>query len=308
MATEGRGLWNSLLVTGGYDNTIRVWNTETGGLQRTLQHQDSQVNCLEITPDRRSIAVAGHGQICFFDTNASSPLPVSSFEGHIGNVSSIKFSDDSATMYSGGYDETVKIWDIRASNDYQRDFNHQCPVTCVELNPRKQELISGDEDGRIVRWDLTANKCTEHLIPELETPIRSIAISPDSELLACVNNKGNCYIWQLQGDDLLPLKLVEVHSPFYALKCKFTPDSRTLVTTSADRTAKIWDVSREFEHAGSLIGHKMWVWDCAFSADSQYCVTACSDTTARIWDLKEKKCVHELKGHQRAVTAVALSD
>jgi G protein beta subunit-like protein len=72
--------------------------------------------------------------------------------------------------------------------------------------------------------------------------------------------------------------------------------------------AKIWDVTADFELGVELSGHKTWVWDAAFSADSSLLVTASSDTTARIWDSTDGKCVQELKGHQRAVTAVALSD
>lgn len=35
-----------------------------------------QVNALEITPDRRHVAVAGHGVVRFFDTSAVSMTPV----------------------------------------------------------------------------------------------------------------------------------------------------------------------------------------------------------------------------------------
>jgi len=298
----------TLLVTGGYDHTIRLWNVNNGSCLRTLQHADSQVNDLKITPDRKNVSVAGHGQIRFYDINSNSPSPVLSFEGHVGNVTSVGFSEDGTWMHSGGQDKTVKIWDVRSSSDCQRDFNHENSVTCVALHPNQTELISGDQDGRIVRWDLRANQCTEHLIPELDTAVRSIAISSDARLLAGVNNKGNCYIWQLNGSDVCPLKMVKVHHPAYALKCKFSPDGTKFVTTSSDRTAKIWDVDAEFAPLATLAGHKMWVWDAVFSADSSLLVTASSDTTVRVWDAAEGSCVQELKGHQRAVTAVALSD
>jgi WD40 repeat protein len=46
-----------------------------------------------------------------------------------------------------------------------------------------------------------------------------------------------------------------------------------LATCSADKTAKIWNVEKNFEPLLTLEGHQRWVWDCAFSADSAYLVT-----------------------------------
>ena len=57
-----------------------------------------------------------------------------------------------------------------------------------------------------------------------------------------------------------------------------------------------------------LAPSQAWVWDAAFSADSRHVVTASSDQTARIWSVASGECVQELKGHQRAVTCVALHD
>jgi G protein beta subunit-like protein len=52
---------------------------------------------------------------------------------------------------------------------------------------------------------------------------------------------------------------------------------RKLATTSSDKTAKIWDVTKDFELKATLEGHSAWVWDCAFSADSSLLVTgACA--------------------------------
>uniref|UniRef100_A0A7N6C0D6 Target of rapamycin complex subunit lst8 n=1 Tax=Anabas testudineus TaxID=64144 RepID=A0A7N6C0D6_ANATE len=48
-----------ILATAGYDHTVRFWQAHSGICTRTVQHQDSQVNSLEITPDRSMIAAAG---------------------------------------------------------------------------------------------------------------------------------------------------------------------------------------------------------------------------------------------------------
>lgn len=45
----------------------------------------------------------------------------------------------------------------------------------------------------------------------------------------------------LACQDFVPLHQFKTHSK-YLLKCAFSPDSQHLVTTSADQTAKLWNV------------------------------------------------------------------
>eukprot|EP00037_Helgoeca_nana_P008541 m.76126 g.76126 ORF g.76126 m.76126 type:complete len:322 (+) comp19005_c0_seq1:19-984(+) len=303
-----RGMEAALLVTGGYDHTIRIWNPDTCSCKRTLQHGESQINALEITPDRNCIAAAGYSDVRMYDLLSNTPTSMMSFQGHVGNVTAVTFSKDGSRMYTGGDDETVKVFDVRSTPDYKFSFDHGSPVTCVALHPNQFELISGDQDGKIVRWDLRANNCAEHLIPELDVGVRSVSVSPDGRILSAINDEGHCYIWELEGKDLRALKQIEAHHPFFGLKCMFSPDSKKLATTSSDKTARIWDVDADFELKHTLEGHTAWVWDCAFSADSSLLVTGSSDSTARVWDLDTGESVLELKGHQRSVTSVALSD
>merc|ERR1711972_1305014 len=71
----------------------------------------------------------------------------------------------------------------------------------------------------------------------------------------------------------------------YALKCKFSPDSSVLITSSADQTCKLWRTS-DYTLVSELSEQSQrWVWDVAFSADSQYLFTASSDNMARLWSL-----------------------
>lgn len=60
--------------------------------------------------------------------------------------------------------------------------------------------------------------------------ILDINISPDSTLMASVNNKGRCYIWSLiSSNSDVPTKLQPKHKfeahKRHALKCKFSPNS-----------------------------------------------------------------------------------
>ena len=60
-----------------------------------------QVNKLEITSDKTQIAAAGNGSIRIFDVNSSDTQPVTTYEGHSGNVSAIGFQKDTKWMFSG---------------------------------------------------------------------------------------------------------------------------------------------------------------------------------------------------------------
>ena len=75
-----------LLVSAGYDHTIRFWEALTGVCLRTIQHPDSQVNRLEITNDKKLLAAAGHQNIRLYDIKTSNSNPVASFEGHRGRT------------------------------------------------------------------------------------------------------------------------------------------------------------------------------------------------------------------------------
>jgi WD40 repeat protein len=75
----------------------------------------------------------------------------------------------------------------------------------------------------------------------------------------------------------------------------FSPDSRRVVTASADNTARIWDAGSgkqilRLDHTGS-------VHSAAFSPDGKRVVTASGDGTIRIWDADSGKQIMQLEGN-----------
>uniref|UniRef100_A0A8B9UJ86 Target of rapamycin complex subunit lst8 n=1 Tax=Anas zonorhyncha TaxID=75864 RepID=A0A8B9UJ86_9AVES len=266
-----------ILATAGYDHTVRFWQAHSGICTRTVQHQDSQVNALEITPDRSMIAAAGYQHIRMYDLNSNNPNPVINYDGVSKNITSVGFHEDGRWMYTGGEDCMARIWDLRWAGaaalppvwgrvgapgssgtstlfpcrsrnlQCQRIFQVNAPINCVCLHPNQAELIVGDQSGAIHIWDLKTDH-NEQLIPEPEVSVNSVHIDPDASYMAAVNSSGNCYVWNLTGGigeevtQLIPKTKIPAHNR-YALQCKFSPDSTLLATCSADQTCKIWRTS-----------------------------------------------------------------
>ena len=86
----------------------------------------------------------------------------------------------------------------------------------------------------------------------------------------------------------------------------FNPDGSRIVTTSSDKTARIWDVATAKEIA-VLRGHEGSVSSATFSPDGSRVVTASWDKTARIWDAASGKGMAAMRGHEGFVFSAAFS-
>lgn len=257
-----------------------------------------QVNALEITPDRNLLAAASHSHIRMYEINSNNPNPVINYEGITKNVTAVGFQEEGKWMFSGGEDCTSRIWDLRARNlQCQRMFQANHAINTVKLHPNQANLFIGDQNGILYIWDMR-NDQQEQVQVDHDISIQHLDIDPDGNHLAVVDNKGQCYIYGLKNGNRkcsMQKRLKLATHKRYALKCKFSPDSTMLVTTSADQTAKVWrsaDLMSFIEVGDSQQNgnvwpkpetfppctvlkdsNQRWVWDVAFSADSQFVIT-----------------------------------
>lgn len=102
-------------------------------------------------------------------------------------------------------------------------------------------------------------------------------------------------------------KNFEAHPGNYLLKCVLSPDLESLVTTSSDKTLKVWN-THTWELERILAGHQRWVWDAVFSSDSQFLVSVSSDQSGKLWDMASGEVVRTYTGHNLTVSCVALND
>mmetsp|Transcript_37809 Transcript_37809/g.94774 ORF Transcript_37809/g.94774 Transcript_37809/m.94774 type:complete len:334 (-) Transcript_37809:219-1220(-) len=310
-----------LLITGGYDHTLRYWNAHLGQCFRTIPYNDSHINCLEVTPDKTQVLCAGNPLMKLFDLSSASNTAVSTMDGHTSNVTSVGFEKTGRWFFSSSEDSSVKIWDCRGTG-YQLSLDNEStstatmattasapvPVHGAALHANQAEVLLGDQEGRVQVWDLSANRIRQVLAPDKAVAIKTVALSADGRLAAAANHKGTLFVWRYLPDTLDPMQKIDAHSA-YVLRIRFCPQSQYLITTSADSSACLWRYHVDgFAKETSLIGHIRWVWGGIFSSDSAYVVTCSSDTTAKLWEVKTGQTAIDYTGHTKAVTAVALVD
>ena len=312
-----------ILATAGFDHKIRFWEAPSGICSRTIRHPDSPVNRLEITPDKQFLAAAGNPTIRLYEiNNAANHNPVLTLEGHTGAVTSLGFQRDGRYLYSGSEDGAVILWDLRSPNP-SRKFDAKAAVNSVALHPNQAQILSADQAGSVKVWDLGSSACVNDVTPDPKAhSIQAVEVSEDGRTLVAANSHAEVFVWTCSSapeyvessgcaysaSKLAPVTRFRAHpTGTYLTSAKISPDCRTLVTTSSDRTARLWDTT-SWDLTSTLAQHTKWVWDAVFSADSSYLVTSSSDHSARLWNLRTSEVVRTYTGHQCAVTCVALND
>ncbi len=145
-------------ISGSYDNTIKIWDANTGQCLKTLAGHSDYVKSVAYSPDGTKIISGSRDKtVKIWDANTGQCLKT--LEGHSTTVESVAFSPDGTKIISGSeaiinQSETgiIKIWDANTGQCLKTLVGHSENVSSVAYSPDGTKIISGSIDGTIKIW------------------------------------------------------------------------------------------------------------------------------------------------------------
>ncbi|TPX38194.1 hypothetical protein SmJEL517_g00222 [Synchytrium microbalum] len=278
---------SALLVTGGYDRTIRVWNVDTGCIIKILQGHEQSVRAVYFD-DAKLFSASMDRTIKLW--NWKTGECIRTLEGHTGGVLCLHVDDK--MLVSGSDDGYVRVW----STAHNKAFGwkaHSEWVNRVQIYNKKQ-LFTCSDDTTVKLWDIDTKQLLRTFTGHVGQVYGMVAALP-------------------HGHDLVRLPpgygytLLATDGVHYSdgTKSLSANQAGKLVTASLDNTIKIWNVGTG-ECVLTCFGHTEGVWCVTF--DSLRMASGSHDGTVKVWDFESGQVLHTLNRHRSPVNCIALSD
>ncbi|TXT10700.1 hypothetical protein VHUM_02205 [Vanrija humicola] len=234
-SAAGWGAKATLVVSGGCDRDVRVWNIATGECIHKLRGHSSTIRCLKVL-DGRPIAVSGSRDFTLRVWDIDRGRMLRALEGHEQSVRCIEVAGNQ--VVSGSYDYTCRLWDIDTGECLQVFEGHYHQIYAVAFDGERvvsgsldstvrvwdagsgeclailqghtslvgqlqlsgDRLITGGSDGRVIVFDLTDNSCVRRLCAH-DNSVTCLQF--DDRFIVSGGNDGRVKLWDMQTGTLI---------------------------------------------------------------------------------------------------------
>jgi len=286
------------IVSHGWDNTVRIWDTETFKELKVLKGHTDQVWCATVSNDNKLIASGSMDrtfiiwdvesgekihqvQISPYYANIEGSIP--ELDGKIQNsIYRVAFSPNGKQLAIASADKLVRIWDIENSVFVDTlDGQHPTNWMWSYYSPDGSYLITGSAHS----WDKSGVK----VIWETETFSQVCRINLSGDMLFTESGKlgiykGNCTMdyYDLSNGSLVSNK------PFPCFEGNFnmSKDKKYIATCNEDYCIRLWDLNTH-KVIWKYEGEEKEIQQANFSPDGKYLIAGTPNSDILVWKLSD---------------------
>lgn len=338
---------HGLLVSGGSDGNIRIWDPFTTTLLESWPYNGRGLRAIAMSVATGAIATGTQdGTVTLRQAPRGTNSFAKSLPGAGGAILAVSFSSDGKYIFASTERNTIVQWDAQTG---ERVGEPMRAITndVMSLGVSGGRIVCGCWNGSLQFLDLEAREPLVRLQAH-SGPVNCLAFSHDGERMVTGSSDYTLRIWELRtgrpaSEPLLGHVGAVTSAAFdandtHVISCGedgtlrvwdtkergilgtpvrlgkaihcvvFSPDGTKLLSGREDGTLELWDVASERLFVPQMVGHLKSITTAAFSPNGSRIVSASTDNSLRVWDSTTGKQVGEpLIGHTRAVTCLTFA-
>ncbi|MFD0658433.1 nSTAND1 domain-containing NTPase [Thermocatellispora tengchongensis] len=305
-----------LLVTGGQDSSVTVWDARDPRDPRELatmrgQPEGRRTTGLALSGDGRVLVAGDQGNSAsVWDlAEPAAPRRAALLAGHSGEVAAVAFAGRDPVALTAGDDRRAYLWDLGDPYHPQQIealTGHDGPIAAAASDPSGRYVVTASADRSAVVWRASG-------VPRLATlrgepgHVLHAAFAPDGRRALTAGTGGGAALWDV-ADPRRPARLATVGEE--VAQAVFAGSSGRVLTASGDGAA-LWDVAGPASprELAALPDPEGGVLGVAAAPDGRTALTFGENGRVLLWTLAPGAAPRAtaLTGHPGVVLAAAFS-
>lgn len=276
------------LATPSQDQTVMVWEFDTGKVVSVFDLHDEEVNSLSWSPDSQYVASVSDDRKLLVWKARDAKL-VGSFCEHRDEVNDVDWSADGKRIASVSDDKRVIVRELLPTEDgfdvsstFELDGHRQSIWSC-RWSPDGKWLATGSDDEEVRLWSIKTGErrvYSGHL-----ATVRCVRWLPNSKVLVSAARDGTIKVWDIESPD--DPATIDAHSALVS-SIEFDPETNLLFSKGNDGFVRAWRLPGgklvdEFSEDASTR------WSCGIAVCPERRLLATLDErneVVRVWDIE----------------------
>lgn len=253
----------SILVSGGRDGEVRVWDAATLHVRHTLSGHEEWVNHVAVSPDSRKIASASRDNtVRVWDVETGAPI--ATLDAHNDEARSVAFSPDGTQLLSADAQGIIKVWEVDEWTETASWQGHEGFIYMLAFSPDGTSVASAGADNQIILWD-AGDWSEQRRLSGHENWVVDVVFSPDGTLLASASADSSVRVWDVATGAAI---WAQVAHTDWARAVAFSEDGTQLYSGGDDGVVRVWDVATRTLVDGFRNVGNAQVWDVTLLHDA----------------------------------------
>jgi RNA polymerase sigma factor (sigma-70 family) len=311
-------------LTGGRSE-VELREVATGRVDRTIVLPSAKSGWpkVRLSPDGKTVALYGTGRgIELWEATTGEQLHA--WAGASKQVWDVAFTNDGASLISGGDDQVIHVWDVASGKQRREIGNNLDEIGHIVVSPDDALLASVSckyvtsggggywpPDNSVHLWDMSTGKLLRRITvpphsgsPNTKSEVAGVAFSPDGKkLVTSAIFDPTIRVWDTRTG--AELRQIAARTAMPGMNLAFSPDGKKLAYASYS-TIRVRDFNTGEELLPGL-DFPGKIDRSAISDDGRLVATAAGPTVF-LWDPVTGRPVRRLDGHESEVKALTFVD